>query len=235
MNIYLIIGFTLGITSSLHCIGMCGPLVMNIPVNRTNLKSKLLGNLVYHFGRFASYMLLGSVIGLIGFSLRLFGWLQGLTILSGIVIIVLAWKQFLPIKFTSPGVYSIFGRAMRFLRDIKGTKKLFFLGSLNGMLPCGMVFAALTNAILAENLSMSVLAMLLFGLGTLPSLVIFNLLAGKFAFQLNKKFIPVLVSLIGILIVLRGLNLGIPYLSPELKTTVIQEQKCDVTMSCCHK
>lgn len=236
MSIYLVIGLLLGLTSSLHCIGMCGPLALSIPVDRSNLQRRIVDNMTYHLGRIIAYAFLGMLIGMIGFSIRLFGWLQGLTILSGLIIILLAWKQYLPFKTKAQGVYTFFGNSMRHLRKLRGSKKLFLLGSLNGILPCGMVFAALTNAVLAENLAMSSLSMIAFGLGTFPALLLFNILSGKFSLHINRKLVPVFVSIIGLLIVFRGLNLGIPYLSPKLKPAIVQEQEnCKPTMSCCHK
>ncbi len=236
--IFLIGSFVLGLAGSFHCIGMCGPIALALPLNRRSTGSILLGVLTANMGRIITYTLLGFLFGTIGFSLQLFRVFQVLSILFGIGLIVIAWrKQWLKrIEFRAPGLQHWASKKMSALMRQDGTWKLFGIGLLNGLLPCGMIFLALANALLAANPVGSATAMAAFGLGTLPGL----LGVGFFAQRINQVFrnkltlaFPYLLSVIGLLVILRGANLGIPVLSPKMEQQTIGTQKTVVIG--CHK
>lgn len=240
----IIAGILLGLTSSLHCIGMCGPIAMAIPVNRSSQGKMLLGIGAYNIGRALTYGVLGLIVGSFGLSLATFGVLQWISIIAGILLIIYAWRKYLielpwlPKLDLNKYLNGVFGKVIR----SESRFKLLFLGMVNGLLPCGMVYIALLNAILAGDIYSGAAAMIAFGIGTMPAMIAVSYTASRITGNLRLKLgklVPYVMTVVGLLIVLRGLNLGIPYISPEIKMT--QEQTCDDTangdleMSCCHK
>jgi sulfite exporter TauE/SafE len=211
-----------GLISSLHCIGMCGPIAMMLPVSRTNPAEKVLQILLYHAGRITSYAFLGFLFGLLGRGLYLAGIQQNISIAVGILMITIAIvpeKQFAKYNFSRP-IYTIIskvksGLGSQFKR--KTPDALFTIGLFNGLLPCGLVYAALFGAIAMQNVGLSTLYMVLYGLGTIPlmSAVVYiaNFLSYPFRSKL-QKIVPIVTVVIGLLFVLRGMGLNIPYLSP---------------------
>jgi len=218
----LVSAFILGLLGSFHCVGMCGPIAFMLPVDRTNSFKKVSQIAIYHFGRLLSYSLIGLIFGLIGKSLYIFGFQQQLSIAIGILmilVVVIPQKTFNKYNFSKPiykaisKVKSALGAALK-----KKTMDTFLtIGFLNGFLPCGLVYMALFAAIAGGNALNGSLYMAVFGLGTIPlmttAIYFSHFLKGKTR-QRIQKAIPVFVVLIGALFILRGLGLGIPYLSP---------------------
>jgi sulfite exporter TauE/SafE len=218
----LISALVLGLLGSLHCVGMCGPIAFMLPVDRTNTFKKVVQIAIYHFGRLLSYGIMGLVFGLVGKGLYIFGLQQQLSIIIGvlmIVIVLIPYKTFNNYNFSKPvfrlisKVKSALGTALK-----KKTPDTFLtIGFLNGFLPCGLVYMALFAAIAMGNTLQSSLYMILFGLGTIPlmttAIYVSRFLNGAIR-QRIQKAIPVFVILIGALFIVRGLGLGIPYLSP---------------------
>lgn len=243
MNELLIYGLVLGLTSNLHCIGMCGPIALAIPVNRTNNWTILVGVLSYNFGRILTYATLGAFIGAIGFSIELVGIMQWISIIAGIGMILYAWRKWLTLKIPfSIGVAGLNGFISKNKGKIMASDsvfKLVILGLLNGLLPCGMVYIALMNALLGGNPLNSSLAMAFFGLGTLPALVFVGFYGNQISIALRQrisKFVPYLLTLVGLLMLLRGLNLNIPMISPAVKVKkAIEQSKPSVEVKCCYK
>lgn len=246
MFTFLITGFILGLTANFHCIGMCGPIALAVPVHRQNNVTIIFGALQYNIGRILSYSVLGSIVGIVGISIHTFGILQWLSVLSGLFLIIYAWRKYLSKLFrhhlpTLP-IQKYLNFALGKIIKSKHPMKLSFLGMLNGLLPCGMVYAALLNALLTGEIVGSALAMVFFGIGTLPAMVGVIYMANKITPKLRAKFnkvVPYLISIVGLLIVLRGLNLGIPYISPVIKVeqnadNVASKKIPQVTMECCH-
>lgn len=235
--IYLLSSFLLGLASSFHCIGMCGPIALALPLNRSSSIQTLFGILEANLGRIISYTMLGFVIGSLGFSFQLFRLFQVLSIVFGIGLILIAWRKkwIKRLEFNMPGFSQWTSKQMGLLLRQKGSFRLFGIGLLNGLLPCGMIFLALANALLAENSWGSAAAMAAFGLGTLPGLIS----VGFFAQKLNAAFrskmtsaFPYLLSIIGLLVILRGANLGIPYLSPKMEQQVQIGNQKTVVIEC---
>ncbi|MEM9679627.1 MAG: sulfite exporter TauE/SafE family protein [Bacteroidota bacterium] len=214
--------FILGLLGSLHCVGMCGPIAFMLPVDRSHSSRKVMQIGLYHFGRLLAYSSIGLVFGLIGKSLYLFGVQQQLSIAIGaIMIIVVLIPQHIFNRYNaSKPLYKIISKLKSGLGKAlkKKTNDTFLtIGFLNGFLPCGLVYMAVFGAIATANLWEGSLYMLLFGLGTIP-LMTTAIYLGKFLNstikQRIRKAIPVVVVLIGALFILRGLGLGIPYISP---------------------
>ena len=246
MTTFLITGLILGITSNFHCIGMCGPIALAVPVNRKNNWTIFNGAFQYNLGRVFSYSILGALVGMIGLSINTFGALQWLSILSGIFLIFFAWRKRLKSMFnahipTLP-IQQFLNKSLGKVIRSKNPFKLLFLGGLNGLLPCGMVYAGLLNALLTGNVLGSSLAMIAFGVGTLPAMIGVIFMANKITPNLRGKFntvVPYLISMVGLLIILRGLNLGIPYVSPIIKMEqnnpeTVGSDGGNLNMECCH-
>ena len=216
-------GFILGLLGSLHCIGMCGPIAMILPLSKTNATKKHVQILLYHFGRISTYSLLGALFGLVGKGLFLSGLQQNLSIIIGIVMIVLVVFPKLSHRITLR--FSPFTRLLNKLKINLGLylKKesyysIFMIGFLNGFLPCGMVYIALVGAVAMTNSTTSALYMALYGLGTVPLLSVLLYVKDAFSSRFRnrlQKAIPVFVVILGALFIFRGLGLGIPYISPE--------------------
>ncbi|MFB2120297.1 sulfite exporter TauE/SafE family protein [Parapedobacter sp. 2B3] len=219
---YLLLGFFMGVFGSLHCVAMCGPLVLAFSTGNTRGRSWLVivQTVLYQLGRVLVYGILGLVIGGIGYVLNIKDWQQGITLLTGALLVVV-------------GVFSLFGKHSRQFVSLQQrfvtplTRWVgywlyrpgghFVVGALNGLLPCGMVYMALAAALSAESAMGSGLFMLSFGAGTWPAMIAVGLL-GAFAksrMRFNFAFwLPIISVVIGIWFLLRGANLDIPYLSP---------------------
>jgi sulfite exporter TauE/SafE len=239
METIFIPAFILGVISNLHCLGMCGPIALAIPLNRSSKSAMLFGILQYHLGRVLVYAILGYIVGYIGMGIKLFGVLQAISIIAGIGIIIYAWRKkltFFKNPFTSSLRHtSLLSRSMGKIMRSESPLKLFLLGALNGLLPCGMVYTALITAVVLGTPLLSATSMLAFGLGTLPGLVAFSLFAQQLGNPIRSKinrYLPYLITVVGLLIVLRGMNLNIPYISPKVS---FSEEKKEVVMDCCHK
>lgn len=218
----LVSALILGLLGSLHCVGMCGPIAFMLPVDRSNSFKKVSQIGIYHFGRLLAYSLIGLIFGLVGKSLYIFGIQQQLSIAIGIIMIVLVlipyktlgkYNLSKPLNKLISKVKSNLGKALK-----KKTADTFLtIGFLNGFLPCGLVYMAVFGAIATGSLVEGSLYMVLFGMGTIP-LMTSAIYLGKFlnstVKQRIQKAIPVFVVIIGVLFILRGLGLGIPYISP---------------------
>lgn len=214
--------FILGLLGSFHCVGMCGPIAFMLPVSRDNEVKKFLQVFLYHAGRLLAYGLIGLTFGLIGKSFDLFGMQQQLSIGIGILmilVILLPAGKFQKFTF-SQALYRLIGRIKSSLGAAlkKKTPDTFFtIGFLNGFLPCGLVYMAVFGAIAAGSVFTGSLYMLLFGAGTIPLMttaVYFSGFLGGAMKNGVQKLIPAFVVIIGVLFIIRGLGLDIPYLSP---------------------
>lgn len=215
--------FIFGLISSLHCIGMCGPIALMLPVDRKNEVKRVLQTFLYHIGRLTAYATLGLLFGLLGKGFQLAGFQQQVSILVGlsiILIVVIPEKVFMKYNFSRP-IFQIISKVKSTLGQQfkrKSWDSFFIIGLLNGFLPCGLVYAALFGAIAMQSASFGVLYMLLYGLGTVPmmSAVVFisNFITQSWRLKIQKA-IPVIAIIIGSLFIIRGLGLGIPYLSPS--------------------
>jgi sulfite exporter TauE/SafE len=232
--------FILGITSNLHCVGMCGPIALSIPVKRTSLFHLWIGILQYNFGRIFTYGLLGLLTGFIGLSIATLGILQWASIFTGVCMIFYAWRKYLG-KFTPHFMSNNFipSHAMGWIVKKTGSWKLILLGALNGILPCGMVYLGLIHALLSPTPLTGMMAMVAFGIGTLPIMLAVVFMANSISVSVRKRFssvIPYVLTILGTLIILRGANLGVPYLSPSVSQKQTQHVDCKsagAEMNCC--
>ena len=218
----LVSALILGLMGSLHCVGMCGPIAFMLPVDRTNNYKKFGQIFIYHFGRLLAYGIIGLIFGLLGKGLSIFGIQQKLSIIIGIImilVVLIPYKTFNKYNLSKP-IYKIISKVKNQLgKELKKKSPDTFLtiGFLNGFLPCGLVYMALFGSIAMGDALQGSLYMMLFGVGTLPlmtaAIYFSNLLKGGIR-QKVQRAIPVFVIIIGALFILRGLGLGIPYVSP---------------------
>ena len=225
----------LGLLSSFHCVGMCGPIAFVLPVDRQNKLKGSYQTLLYHVGRLLAYASIGMLFGLLGKGLYLAGFQQRLSILLGVVmiaIVLIPVHIFNRYNFSKP-LYHLIGSVKSklgiYLKK-RSDKAIFSIGFFNGFLPCGMVYMALVGAMATSEFYLGGLYMLLFGLGTIPIMTV--AIYSKHIFSLNlrrriQKAIPVLVVIIGLLFILRGMGLGIPYVSPKDVKLQVQNAPVD--------
>lgn len=215
--------FLLGLAGSMHCVGMCGPIVFVLPVDRTH-KTKMLWQLfLYQLGRVLSYAVIGLLFGLMGKGLYLAGFQQRISILMGvlmIVIVLMPTRLISNYNFSKPifGLIQTVKKKMGLYLQKKSSKAIFSLGVFNGFLPCGLVYMALLGSIATGSELFGAFYMFLFGLGTIPLMVSVFFVGNFVSLSIRKKIqrvIPVFVVIIGLLFILRGLGLGIPYISPS--------------------
>ncbi|WP_109299411.1 sulfite exporter TauE/SafE family protein [Aquimarina sp. AU474] len=220
----VISAFILGLLGSFHCIGMCGPIAFMLPLDHKNKLKKLFQVSLYHTGRLLAYSILGVFFGLIGKSLYLFGMQQILSIIIGIfmIMMVLVPKQILNTYNFSKPIYKVISNIKNALgKELrKKTSDTFLtIGFLNGFLPCGLVYMAIFGALALGNSIESSIYMLFFGIGTIPLMttVVYtsNFLSRNNIRPHIQKIIPVCIIIIGLLFILRGMGLGIPYISPK--------------------
>lgn len=219
-----------GLISSLHCVGMCGPIAVMLPVERNNSAKRVIQICVYHLGRLSAYGSIGLLFGLLGRGLFLAGIQQQLSIFIGvamILVILIPEKVLARYNFSKP-VYKLISQMKQKLGSHfknKSFKSLFIIGLLNGLLPCGMVYVALFGAIAMQSAGFGVLYMLFFGLGTVP---LMSLIAHIHSFLTVRnrnriqKIIPYVGIVIGVLFILRGMGLGIPFISPSNVSLFVQ-------------
>ena len=216
-------GFILGFLGSFHCVGMCGPIAFMLPVNHENRTEKAVQISFYHIGRLISYALIGILFGLLGRSFDIFGLQQQLSIVIGIIMIILVFvRYFSGMNFTLlKPLYKLVSQlksAMGTTFKKKSLDAFLTMGFLNGLLPCGLVYMALFGALGTAGAYDGAIYMLFFGLGTVPLMTATVYLKDFLSVKVKtrmRKAVPIMVIGIGILFIIKGLGLGIPYLSPQ--------------------
>ncbi len=222
--------FILGLVGSLHCAGMCGPLALALPHTGTNASTFFLGRTAYNLGRLTTYCVLGLGFGLLGKSLSMVGvqrWVSialGASLLAGLFASrkLALWR---PMTLLVEQLKSRMGALLR----RRSLDALLVLGLLNGLLPCGLVYVACAGATTTGDLFNGALYMLAFGAGTVPMMLAISLSGKLVPFSLRLKLlkaVPLAVFVLGTLLILRGMSLGIPFVSPDLS---------EGGAGCCHK
>jgi sulfite exporter TauE/SafE len=226
----------LGFLGSFHCIGMCGPIVLALPNHYQHKYVKIYSSLLYNMGRVITYGMLGLIFGLLGEGIYLGGMQQAVSIITGAVIIILVlFPYILPAKMKQFSImkYPLLKNAFSNLFKSESYSAYLLLGLINGLLPCGFVYIALSGALLMGDTLQGSIFMMLFGIGTIPAMFTLSM-AGSFvslSFRNKiKKSIPYLSVIVGLILILRGFNLGIPYVSP-----MMSHEKQETNVDCCHK
>ncbi len=222
MEIWL--GLMFGFFGSPHCIGMCGPVALALPSGGYKIGFAWMGRiLLYNVGRAVTYALMGAVLGLIGSSVAGFGFQNEVSIGVGIFMVLMALvpTKLSKIIFSNQAVNTFPDRIKRrfnFLMTRHGYFSLLSIGLINGLLPCGFVYMALAGSIALADWFSGMMYMFLFGLGTTPALFAVSFFGHMVSANVRKKLTrlaPVAIGGLGIIFILRGMELGIPYLSPK--------------------
>lgn len=226
----LISSLLLGLASSLHCVGMCGPLVMSVPVHHLPRDKKVTGILLYQLGRIGTYVVLGVIAGLLGWRIYAAGFQQLFSITLGVIILLMLSGRFFLNKLHGNNWLNKSVTQLMFWAINKQTPEgMLMMGAANGLLPCGMVYIALTGAMASGTIVGAASFMFSFGIGTLPALLGLAFWGIKLNWQTRRymqKAVPYVVAVTGILLIIRGLNLNIPYLSPLLLDRSINTVSC---------
>jgi sulfite exporter TauE/SafE len=227
-----IVALMTGLVGSLHCIGMCGPIAVALPLGKKSWGLRAVGSLTYNTGRTLTYGLLGGLFGLLGKGIQVAGLQQWASIAIGVIMII---TVIFPAVFKS-GIKPdrIFtGYAARLIAQFKrlfnqtSFSSLFIIGLLNGLLPCGLVYVAIAGAINTNEIVNGILYMIIFGLGTVPVMFIIPLVGNLVGVGLRRKLrgvVTVFILALGVLFILRGMSLGIPFVSPKTKVLQPGEQ-----------
>jgi len=215
--------FVIGLLGSLHCVGMCGPIALALPTGPVKSLRFYAGRLLYNFGRVITYSVFGLIFGLIGKNLAVVGLQRWVSIISGVVIIIIVLlPQSVKTGFISKlslgkvtgKIKEAFGNLFR-----KGSLlSMLFIGVVNGLLPCGFVYVGIAGAIAVGDVWLGVVYMALFGLGTIPVMFLTSVAGNFISIGIRQKLtriIPVLAIILALLFILRGMNLGIMYISPK--------------------
>ncbi len=219
-------GFVMGLFGSVHCAGMCGPIALALPGagddNRTRYIS---GRILYNLGRTVTYAFMGFVLGSVGLGMSFVGLQQVVSILAGVVLLIVALvpgitssRLFHSVPVQWP---SFLKNPFRKLMKNPGLSNLFAIGLLNGLLPCGFVYMGLIAAVGFGTPLSSAGFMILFGIGTLPMMLAMSMVTGFTTPSLKAKMakvFPYITAVIAVILILRGLSLGIPFLSPDLSS-----------------
>ncbi len=241
-----------GLIGSLHCIGMCGPIAIALPLGNKGILSRITGGVIYNIGRIITYAILGAIFGLMGQGIEMAGLQQWASIILGIVMILsiitpALFRGKIRIEQFFFGFAGKLIRSFRRLFAISSIPSLFLIGLLNGLLPCGLVYVAIAGAINTNDLLSGVLYMAIFGLGTIPVMLAIPLIGNLIGNAFRKRYSRILsafIILLGVIFILRGLSLGIPYISPPKKKLTPHEKRMNMNnkgeddgttkrMSCC--
>ncbi len=222
MELIIVSAFIMGFVGSVHCVGMCGPLAISMPFSFFTSIKKWAAIFMYNFGRVTAYSTIGIFVGLLGRGVNWFGLTQILSLILGALIVI---------SVVSPTILKTVGislpqwvnknqvNALQSLIKKKSVGWMFLVGVLNGFLPCGLVYMAVAASLSANTILGSVIFMAFFGLGTIPAMITV-IVAGQYLPQTwrmgFRKLVPVVTFIVGTLLILRGLNLDIPYISPYL-------------------
>lgn len=226
-------GLVMGMIGSLHCVGMCGPIALSLPVVSNSPIAPYAGTFLYNIGRVICYALIGLLMGMIGKAFHLVGFQQWLSLTIGLALLIYI---VIPAKTKNEwGKMQSFMQPLRskmsVLFQTKSYRSLFLIGFLNGLLPCGLVYVAMAGALAYASALESSMFMASFGLGTLPMmwLVAFTGAKLKWSFRTQiRKAYPFVIAVMAVLLIIRGLGLGIPYLSPSLES----KHSSTVTVEC---
>ncbi|WP_448519868.1 sulfite exporter TauE/SafE family protein [Rhodoflexus sp.] len=216
-------GFLMGLLGSFHCVGMCGAIALSIPMDFSARIALIRDAILYNSGRVITYALIGILLGYFGETFFRSGYQQWLAFEVGILIVIV---YFIPDTLGNKiGKWLGFNHLTNFIKKSfnwllhrPSPATFVLIGMLNGLLPCGFVYMAGATAILADSMSGGVMHMAGFGLGTIP-MMLTTVVSSQFISIKVRNAIkgvrPYLAMLLATLFILRGLGLGIPYVSPK--------------------
>lgn len=209
--------FLIGLAGSLHCVGMCGPIALMIPGKG---RQRWLSISLYHIGKLLTYLIIGTFFGLIVGTLHSYTTQIIFTFLSGGLLILFG---FLPsfLNWVERKGFVFFNRFIQFKNRLaKSLNKnkieySFYIGFLNGFLPCAMVYSAAIAALAQKSFMNSIIFMLFFGLGTVPLLTAFYFFSSSIKTKLSKYANTIRAAsfiIVGAYLIFRGIS----YMNQEI-------------------
>ena len=210
--------FTIGLLGSLHCVGMCGPIALSLPYQGAGRLAAAGNALLYNLGRTFTYMLIGSMFGLLGKGIFLAGYQSALSISMGVLMLVLAFfstnleSKVARLPLLQKPLFRLKSALGNLIRA-KSRSSFFSIGLLNGLLPCGLVYMAVVGAVSTGSVAKGAAYMGLFGLGTLPLMLLTSLAGNWIGAHLRRRIravLPFMLVLISALLIFRGLNFDLP-------------------------
>ncbi|MBG9378119.1 sulfite exporter TauE/SafE family protein [Panacibacter sp. DH6] len=225
--------FSIGLLSSFHCVGMCGAFAFSLPVQEYSGVKKASAILLYNLGRTATYAVLGLVFGLAGRQMYLGGFQQWFSVTAGIIIVLVALQSVIKYPLLRIRGFSVFNLfVQKLITRAIGQKNLhgiLLLGMANGLLPCGLVYLAIAGALGTGSIEGASFFMAAFGIGTLPAM--FSVSYFGYFIRLSvrntiKKAMPWFIAAMGAMLIVRGMGLGIAYLSPQLSSNAEKTVSC---------
>lgn len=207
--------FLQGLIGSTHCLGMCGPFVILL---QSREGSGVLSNFIYNFGRTISYAIMGILLGFLGWGANRFLFADFASYVGGSIIIILGLGYIFPLfpKLFALSAPSFIKRwATDFLKNIQNIHLLSFLmGSVSGLLPCGLLFPAYGLSLLAGDPWMGAVVMVSFSLGTYPMLLTLGLSGQKFLTIFQKKPYRIFIGILLIVFALYTIFSRV-YMNPD--------------------
>ncbi|MEM6736617.1 MAG: sulfite exporter TauE/SafE family protein [Bacteroidota bacterium] len=203
--------FLIGLLGSLHCVGMCGPVMLAL----NGVSQARNGFALYHLGRILSYMLIGLLLGGISSFVSILEIQQVATLLLGVVILLLYGIPHFRYRAEKFYYQSRFHHRIKSIisKNLSLKRRRFLSGMANGFFPCGLTYVAAAGATALSGFWQSTLFMLMFGLGTIPALFIMQY-SSDFILRRLKNFIPrslhIVALLAGFLLVYRGAIMNFP-------------------------
>ena len=207
-------GFLLGFAGSAHCVAMCGPLVVAMrggladPDSRASARRAVVA---YQAARVATYAGLGLLAGAIGESIAIRGFGRLLAIAAGIALlagaVAPAVSGLRPLARLAGRLSGAAMRAVRRQRTRRPLAAAAGAGAVNGLLPCGLVYAALAIALASGSRSSAAAFMVAFGLGTMPAVSLIWAASGRLApsgGRLARRLAPAAMALAGVILIVRG-------------------------------
>lgn len=214
MGYWIITAWIMGFVGSAHCVGMCGPLALSLPIQHETPGGKLFQTLLYNLGRALTYAALGALVGvthewLVPTSLQnALSFIMGATLLLLSVYYLFVNRQTIQVRAFHP-LYRWVNNTLGILFRSTRSYAALFIGLLNGLLPCGLVYLALATAFASGKMLDSTLFMFFFGMGTLPAMWSMSFLAHWFSPSrraLLRRVVPWVYALSGVWLILRGLG-----------------------------
>lgn len=199
--------FLAGLLGGGHCAGMCGGIVTALSLNTDaapHRRSVWTMLLTYNSSRVASYTMLGIVAGAVGNALLLFDVIvpigKALYAFASLMLIALGlylagwWFGLRHIEQLGGRFWALMQPRLARLLPIRSPYQAISAGLLWGLLPCGLVYSALTLALASANPLAGGALMLAFGVGTLPNLLAFGALAARFKTLLQRRAVRVIAG-----------------------------------------
>ncbi|WP_175635545.1 sulfite exporter TauE/SafE family protein [Pedobacter ghigonis] len=218
------LAFLMGLLGSLHCAVMCGPLMLSMPLEKKSSWQAAWGMLLYQSGRIFTYSVMGAIAGWLGSTFNLVANQKMLSISIGLLLIVFTLLQMRAAysQKLSAVQFKLIHPVAKLMGKLMGLPFWQLMaGMLNGIIPCGMVYLALATAVNGASVSSGLQFMFLFGLGTSPLLMMISLggiYLKKYIRFNTKRLIPWFMLFMGVLLLLRSAELGIPFISPNMST-----------------